>query len=326
MHTDKMRQISPHSLFRALLFLCFSSTCLGCGTLCMASRLLYYLTFSSNGGANKRGIEVGEYEPGTLEIRDTSARKVLEKLKRQVPDTCTCYEPITETYSGTALQTYFALPFSGCTVSASTSNLCPTDYVCACQNNGTSICLPTAVQTTTECGTPYSGPTIYPATNFTWELSSPLPDFAFPTEQCGGTLAAAATLSWKTIQTRCPASQSCVCQTASRFSRCIDTTEIPASGVPADCLTCRYEFNYDLPPPSGTARLGGQCGGKCWTGPTNCPTSATCFTETSPTPGGYAECALTNPAHRLKVRQEGHEVLDINLPARVQAIATPIYF
>ncbi|RVD83355.1 uncharacterized protein DFL_007746 [Arthrobotrys flagrans] len=264
---------------------------------------------------------------GTFWLRDTPANQVLKKLKRQAePSTCDCYEPQTELYALKTPEPYMAIAFGECTISASTSNLCPTDFLCACQYNGTSICLPTAIRTTTDCGNPYLGPTTYPPTNFTWSLSSPLPDFAYPTEQCGGTLAAAATLSWSTIQTRCPASQSCVCQTASRFSRCIDTTDIPATGAPTDCLTCKYEFNYNLPPPSATARLGGQCGGKCWTGPTNCPTSATCFTETSPIPGGYAECALTNPSQRLKVRQEGHEVFDVNLPARVQAIATPIYF
>ncbi|KAK6354189.1 hypothetical protein TWF730_008601 [Orbilia blumenaviensis] len=318
-----MWQLSPASLWRFIFFLSLATNC-------SASYLkaLYIALFGCwpppNSGAGKRSIGALE---DTLWVRDLPANQVLEKLKRQAnPSTCGCLETKSEFYDITALETYMATPFGRCDIRASTSNLCPTDHLCACQNNETSICLPTAIQTITECGTPYSGPTTHTTTQFTWLLSSPLSDFAFPTEQCGGTLAAAATIPWEPTQTVCPATQSCVCQTASRFSRCIDTTDIASNGIPATCLTCKYEFNYNLPPPSATARLGGQCGGRCWTGPTNCPTSATCFTETLPTPGGYAECALSNPSRRLKVRQEGHEVLDVNLPARVQAMATPIYF
>ncbi|KAK6511491.1 hypothetical protein TWF481_000406 [Arthrobotrys musiformis] len=318
-----MRLLKSQDPLQAFLFLTLSTHVIALSWI----ELLMMLTVS-RATSGKRSIKgVDAEDEGTFWLRDMPQKQVLEKLKRQEqPATCNCFEALTETYFTTVAQTYFAMPFEPCTISASTSNLCPTGFLCACQYNETSICLPTAVRSTTDCGNPYLGPTTYPPTNFTWSLSSALPQFAFPSEQCGGTLAAAATLSWNPIQTLCPASQSCACQTASRFSRCIDNTELPAGGIPADCLTCRYEFNYDLPPPSATARLGGQCGGKCWTGPTNCPTSATCFTEKSPTPGGYAECAHSNPSRRLKVRQEGHEVLDVNLPARVQAIATPIYF
>ncbi|KAK6529647.1 hypothetical protein TWF281_008812 [Arthrobotrys megalospora] len=282
------------------------------------------LRISRSGTSGKRDVESIDSLEDTLSLRDTQAMEVLDKLNKRQASTCGCYEPRTELYPLKSLEPYMATPFGACTISASTSNLCPIDHVCACQATGVSMCVPTAAQTTTECGTPYPGPTTYPPTNFTWSLSAPLAEFAFPTEQCGGTLAPYAALSWNPIQTMCPQTQSCVCETASRFSRCIDTTAI-ADGAPTDCLTCRYEFNYDLPAPTGTAQIGGQCGGKCWTGPTNCPTSATCFTELSPTPGGYAQCGFSNPVRQLKVRQEGrHEVMDV--PARVQAIATPIYF
>ncbi|KAF3091382.1 hypothetical protein TWF569_010786 [Orbilia oligospora] len=323
-----MRQFSPHNIFRVFLYLSLSSSCLASLSARQQFQLLLYLMGLASSPTVKR--DTGSINPaeGTFWLRDTPAKQVLEKLnKRQDgPSTCDCYEPLTETYSGTITPTYFALPFQSCDVRDVTSNLCPTDFICACQQNGTSMCLPTAVQTETECGTPYSGPTTFSLQDFTWALSSPLAEFAFPSEQCGGSVGIITTLAWRTEQTKCPRSQSCVCESASLHAKCRDIELVPPGLEEGECLTtCKYEFRLDVPAPTATAILGGQCGGRCWPGPRNCPSSATCFTETGPTPGGYAECGFTNPARKLKVRRD-HEVLVGNLPARVQAMATPIYF
>ncbi|KAK6510777.1 hypothetical protein TWF506_009873 [Arthrobotrys conoides] len=284
---------------------------------------------SSKAGQHQKREEMYQ---GTFWIRDTPAGQVLEKLnKRQAePDTCKCFEGLSETYSTTVPLTYFAMPFEGCDVRDITSNLCPLRFGCVCQQTGISMCLPTDIQSDTDCGTIYSGPTTYPLQEFTWLLSGPLPEFAYPTEQCGG-VPGITSLAWRTEQTKCPKTQACVCESVSSgkvlYARCRDTSLIPPNLASGGCATtCKYEFGLDVPPPTATARIGGQCGGRCWPGPRNCPPSATCFTETGPTPGAYAECGYTNPSRRLKVRRDNYQVLSGNLPARVQAMATPIYF
>ncbi|KAF3927837.1 hypothetical protein ABW20_dc0102731 [Dactylellina cionopaga] len=80
-----------------------------------------------------------------------------------------------------------------------------------------------------------------------------------------------------------------------------------------------------LPPRTGTAKLGGQCGGGCWTGPTNCPSGASCYTETSPISGGYAACATEKPSSQLLARFNGKNE-GIEVPVKARAIATRVYF
>ncbi|KAK6358006.1 hypothetical protein TWF730_007360 [Orbilia blumenaviensis] len=244
--------------------------------------------------------------------------------KRQNP-TCSCVENADIFYPITQTSSYMATPFGRCDVSASTSNLCPTNYICACQGTSSSICLPTTVQTTTECGTIYSGPTDRSPTT-KWLFSSIPTYLAVPSGQCGGVFQSTETAYWAPSMTLCPVNQACVCQSSGAYSVCIDTTASGYRGTdcPNPCATVKQEFKVSLPPPSATAKLGGQCGGRCWTGPTNCPIGATCFTETSPVPGAYAECATINPNVRLRVRNEQYE--GINVPARARAMATPIYF
>ncbi|KAK6347928.1 hypothetical protein TWF718_005748 [Orbilia javanica] len=246
-------------------------------------------------------------------------------FKKRQASTCTCSEFAETFYPMTATSSYMAAPYGKCDISASTSNLCPTDYLCACQTNSTSICLPTTVQTTTACGTLYTGPTFLPSTT-RWIFASNPTSLAAESGQCGGIVQTTATTFWASSMTLCPVEQACVCQSSGAYSKCIDTTNPAYTGTacPNSCATVRQEFSVSLPPPSATAKMGGQCGGRCWSGPTNCPAGAACFTETSPIPGGYAACATANPGSQLKIRSYEYE--GINIPVRARAIATRIYF
>ncbi|RVD83209.1 uncharacterized protein DFL_007605 [Arthrobotrys flagrans] len=255
-----------------------------------------------------------------LEARDFSPaeNKPLQKRGKS----CDCVETTTASYGLTSLEPYMATPFGRCDVSAKTSNLCPTDYNCVCQDSTLSRCLPTSTVSNTECTT-YTGASVLPKVTFWW-LSSTLEYGADPSGQCGGTKQPSATTSWDPQKTDCPRYQACACQQPG-YSVCVDTSASDFTGTSCP-NTCKYQFKVSLPPPSATAKIGGQCGGTCWTGPTNCPAGATCFTETSPSPGAYAMCHTTKPAavRKLRLKERGEE--GINVPAKVQARATPIYF
>ncbi|KAF3920479.1 hypothetical protein ABW20_dc0106516 [Dactylellina cionopaga] len=246
-----------------------------------------------------------------------------EDLEKRQASSTNCDCPDALTYGLTTLETYMATPFGRCNPSSTVSNLCPTDYLCACQQSGTSRCLPTTVAPNTDC-TVYTGPSVLPPVT-RWFLSSTLDYGADPSGQCGGIPDTTAAILWTTTKTECPNHQQCVCTKSGQYSGCVDTTASSFSGT--DCPnTCRYEFKVSLPPPTATAKIGGQCGGSCWTGPTNCPSGATCFTETSPSPGAFAMCHTTKPSstNKLRLKARGEEGIDV--PARVQARATPIYF
>ncbi|RVD85391.1 uncharacterized protein DFL_003715 [Arthrobotrys flagrans] len=252
--------------------------------------------------------------------------EVKANLEKRQDSTCTCLQNVDVFYPITTTSSYMATPYGECDVAALTSNLCPTDYICACQTNTTSICLPSTVQTTTACGTLYTGPTTRSNTT-RWLFASIPTDLAAVSGQCGGTVPSTATTFWASSMTLCPVEQACVCQSSGAYSKCVDTTDPAYTGTacPNQCATVRQEFSVSLPPPSATAKLGGQCGGRCWRGPTNCPSGATCFTETSPIPGAYAACATANPGNQLRIRSnEGYE--GINVPVKARAIATRIYF
>ncbi|KAF3920197.1 hypothetical protein AA313_de0205642 [Arthrobotrys entomopaga] len=279
----------------------------------------------------KRDLESGEFEHHDLEDRDLfPALENANGLEKRQAGCSQCFIVPSVTYSLSTPLPYMATPYGGCTITASTSNLCPTDYYCACQTNTTSICLPTtATQAATAC-TPFSGPLTTGSewnrvnTSFVYTLSSTLPIWAAPSGQCGGVAPTTASTSWNPSQTLCPTSQACACKTAGVYSACVDTTDSNFSGT--DCAnTCRYEFTVSLPPPSSTALMNGQCGGSCWNGPTNCPDGASCYTETSPNPGGYAEC---NTAHgsRLRVRNIDNADAGIRVPVQARAVATMVYF
>ncbi|KAK6529453.1 hypothetical protein TWF281_008626 [Arthrobotrys megalospora] len=256
-----------------------------------------------------------------LEARDFSPKDE-GALKKRQGSSCDCVETSTLSYGLNTLEPYMATPFGKCDVSASTSNLCPTDYNCVCQDEGLSRCLPTKTVSNTECTT-YTGPSVLPKVTFWW-LSSTLEYGADPSGQCGGIKQPSATTNWDSQKTDCPRSQACACQKPG-YSICMDTTASDFTGTTCP-NTCKYEFKVSLRPPSATAKIGHQCGGKCWPGPTNCPSGATCFTETSPLPGAYAMCHTTKPdvVRKLRLRARGDEGIDV--PARVQARATPIYF
>ncbi|KAK6535089.1 hypothetical protein TWF281_006386 [Arthrobotrys megalospora] len=257
--------------------------------------------------------------------------------KRQAP-TCSCFTPTEVFYPIETLLPFMAAPYEECDVRASTSRLCPTDYICACQTNQTSICVPTTVRTDTACGPMNTGLALRDNVGLVlrdeaeldtkitrWEFQTILTDLAEPSGQCGGTVQATTTTFWAPSMTRCPVYQACACET-SGYSRCIDTSDPAYRGTacPNPCATVRQEFNVSLPPPSATAKLGEQCGGRCWSGPTNCPVGAGCFTEISPIPGAYAACATANPGSQLKIRNEGYEGFVV--PVKARAIATRIYF
>ncbi|EPS39456.1 hypothetical protein H072_6762 [Dactylellina haptotyla CBS 200.50] len=136
------------------------------------------------------------------------ARADLEK--RQSPDsTCACYDTSPTYYPVETPPSYMATPYGDCNIAAKESNLCPSDFLCACQTNGTSsICLPTTVQATTECNTVYPGP--FPSSTETrWLYSYAPTDLAAPSGQCGGSRQPAATTEWSPSQTLCPDGQAC---------------------------------------------------------------------------------------------------------------------
>lgn len=85
-----------------------------------------------------------------------------------------------------------AAPYKGCDITASTSNLCPVDYLCTCQTNNTSICVPTSVQTATGCIPTFANQIIekrQDASNITqWEVQTIPTDLAAPSGQCRGTI------------------------------------------------------------------------------------------------------------------------------------------
>ncbi|KAK6501269.1 hypothetical protein TWF481_009110 [Arthrobotrys musiformis] len=254
-------------------------------------------------------------------------RAKADLAKRQSSTTCECSQTVDLFYPMETLSDYMATPYGKCDITASTSNLCPTDYVCACQTeSSSSICLPTTVQDTTACNTLYAGLRVQPDTT-RWFFASVPTSLAAESGQCGGTTQTPETEFWASTMTLCPEWQACVCQSSGAYSKCIDRTDPSYSGTacPDACSTIRQEFTVSLPPPHSTAKLGGQCGGKCWKGPTNCPIGATCFTETSPTSGAYAECATANPRVQLKIRSNGRYD-GINAPVKARAIATRIYF
>ncbi|EPS38715.1 hypothetical protein H072_7561 [Dactylellina haptotyla CBS 200.50] len=253
------------------------------------------------------------------------AQKVKARLERRQDASCTCNDFTTVFYPMSTPLSYMATPYGHCDISARESNLCPTDHLCVCQTSGSSICLPTSVQDNTSCISVYTGPTVQPTTT-RWLWSNIPTDLADISGQCGGTTQPTATTYWVTSQTLCPVSQVCACQT-SGYSVCIDGTDAVLRGTecPNPCTSYRYEFSVSLPPPSATAKVGEQCGGNCWAGPTNCPSGATCFTETSPVYGGYAKCATSKPESDYRVRVKERD-WGINVPARVRAIATRIYF
>ncbi|EPS44797.1 hypothetical protein H072_1212 [Dactylellina haptotyla CBS 200.50] len=241
-------------------------------------------------------------------------------FKRQ-DDSCPCRESQDVTYSLAALETYMATPYGQCNVASTASNLCPTDYLCVCQASGvTSRCLPTTVAQNTICTT-YTGPSVQPDVT-RWWLSSTLDYGADPSGQCGGSQQATATTTWITTRTICPQYQACACQTPG-YSSCMGTSDPNFKGT-----TCPVtnEFTIKLPPPSATARNGEQCGGKGWYGPTNCSPGASCYTETSPSPGMFAMCATNTPKPQLRLRLKERGDEGIHVPARVRAIATAIYF
>ncbi|KAK6335067.1 hypothetical protein TWF718_010509 [Orbilia javanica] len=272
-------------------------------------------------GNTKRDLESLPGGFNGLEARDMSPVEKVP-LQKRAGKACDCVESTTASYGLTSLEPYMATPFGKCDVSAKTSNLCPTDYLCVCENSSLSRCLPTSTVSNTECTT-YTGPSVVPKVTFWW-LSTTLEYGADPSGQCGGSNQPSPTTSWDPQKTECPRYQACACQ-KSGYSVCVDTTVSDFTGTSCP-NSCKYQFNVSLPPPSATAKVGGQCGGTCWTGPTNCPSGATCFTETSPSPGAYAMCHTTKPStvRKLRLKERGEE--GINVPARVQARATPIYF
>ncbi|KAF3931483.1 hypothetical protein ABW19_dt0204674 [Dactylella cylindrospora] len=221
---------------------------------------------------------------------------------------------------------YMATPYGNCNNDGSgADSSCPTDYICVCQQPGSSICLTTLVASDVACGTPYAGPTVQPPTTM-WVLTETDTYMAAPWGQCGGTTPTAGT-SWNSAKTACPRDQVCDCQDL-YYSQCIPLTEAAISGTacPSNSWGCQYPTDVTLPPPEATASIWEQCGGRCWTGPTNCPEGASCWTETSPNPGAYAMCDTAKPENDYyKVRLKGRGEA-INVPARVQAVATPIAF
>ncbi|EPS40001.1 hypothetical protein H072_6427 [Dactylellina haptotyla CBS 200.50] len=291
-------------------------------------------------GGFKRDLEGGELQGRDWDTSEWNGGNLfpgLEQangLEKRQADCPQCYFAPTITYVLSSTETYMATPYGGCTIGGSTSNLCPTDFACACQTNSTSICIPTTVAPATPTCTPYTGPvttgndwTIIgtePSDTSVWiyTLSSLNPSFADPSGQCGGTIQNGAT-TWDPAKTKCPSAQRCACINTG-LSTCINTNDANYRGT--ECPnTCKYEFTVSLPAPSETAKLNAQCGGSCWNGPTNCPSGASCRTESSPTSGAFAACVTTGGFVRMKVRSPdgGYEVVD-NLPAQVRAVATPV--
>ncbi|KAK6521927.1 hypothetical protein TWF506_002127 [Arthrobotrys conoides] len=275
---------------------------------------------------------------GTIENRDAGFENFVTpfELKARVAlaprqDTCSCLPPPeTVAYPITTLLPYMAAPYRECDIKAAASNLCPVDYLCACQtNNLTSICVPITAHPKTECLPTFFDQILQKREDVPdsteWEAQTIPTDLAEPDGQCGGKLQPEDEEFWATTMTRCPAGQACACQSAD-YSQCVDTTGTAYRGTecPNSCATARQEFTVSLPPPTATAKLGGQCGGRCWAGPTNCPVGATCFTEKNPDPGAYAACATANPGSQLKIRNNGYEGLVV--PVKARAIATRIYF
>ncbi|KAF3128716.1 hypothetical protein TWF703_009297 [Orbilia oligospora] len=244
--------------------------------------------------------------------------------------TCKCLEaPETVSYAITTLLPYMAAPYKECDIRAVTSNLCPIDYVCACRTNNASICIPTSIRTGTECLPTLSDQILQKREELPdvteWEAQTIPTDLAEPSGQCGGTIQPEATECEDYSHFTLCNCEACACQSAD-YSQCVDTigTAYRGTECPNSCATVRQEFTVSLPPPSATAKLGGQCGGRCWTGPTNCPVGATCFTERSPEPGAYAACDTANPGNQLKIRNNKYEGLIV--PVKARAIATRIYF
>ncbi|EPS44990.1 hypothetical protein H072_976 [Dactylellina haptotyla CBS 200.50] len=282
--------------------------------------------------------------PGTLKRRSNlenvslspaaEAKELLQK-RDDSNSTCACGPQVVYYHYDEPLP-YFALPLNNCTPTATTSRLCPTDYICACKSSGTSICTPKSVQNTTECGTanvlaertdlvPRDEYDADPTDSITeyYILDSAPTDVAAPSGQCGGTTNPAGTTFWATTMTVCPANQICSC-ISTGFSQCVGTTGTSPYNTACPC-TNEFPYPSNFPGPTATAKLKGQCGGSCWPGPTNCPSGATCYTEKSPNPGGYAYCATAKPTSEYKLRKrDGWHVM--NVPARARAIATRIFF
>ncbi|KAK6353988.1 hypothetical protein TWF730_008408 [Orbilia blumenaviensis] len=287
-------------------------------------------SFSVLGFSPRRYFGSAKRDLDALEPRDFSPAKN-RPLHKRAGKACDCVETSTVSYGLSTLEPYMATPYGRCDVKAETSNLCPTDYNCVCQDSSMSRCLPTSTVHNTECTT-YTGASEQPKVTYWW-LSSTLKYGADPSGQCGGSAQPDATRSWDPTKTDCPRFQACACKKPG-YSICMDTTDslftgtaCPMAAAKAKSNSCKYEYKgTSLPPPSETAKIGGQCGGTCWTGPTNCPSGATCFTETSPSPGAYAMCHTTKPAAANKLRLKARGEEGINVPARVQAMATPIYF
>ncbi|EGX52405.1 hypothetical protein AOL_s00043g194 [Orbilia oligospora ATCC 24927] len=250
------------------------------------------------------------------------------RLERRQEPSCTCPPSADVFYPMNTTSSYMATPYGPCDIAVATSYLCPIDYYCACQPSASGMCLPTALEAISAC-TSYTGPTTRSSVT-RWFFASVPTNLAEISGQCGGSTQTQITSFWASTMTLCPVTQACVCETSGSYSKCVDNDALPARGTacPADpCSTIKQEFSVSLPPPHATAKLGERCGGKCWRGPTNCPSGASCFTETSPTPGAYAECATANPGSRLRARSnERFDIEGINVPVKAQAIATRIYF
>ncbi|KAK6541910.1 hypothetical protein TWF694_007686 [Orbilia ellipsospora] len=281
-------------------------------------------------GFGKRDYDGVEYSDYQLEPQAL--------FKRQQDPVCDCLSTSTAIYPLTTLEPYMATAYGNCDQRWTTSNLCPIQYNCGCQVTGTSMCVPTSVVPGTGC-TVYNGPKTKPATQLWW-LSSPLAYGAVPSGQCGGVPKPTGPTTWPGGKKICPISQACACDRPDYWT-CIGVTDASYTGTacrkPTSTLshspatthaangTCRYAFSVSMPPPSATAHDGEQCGGKCWTGPTNCSPGMTCYTETAPSPGAYAACYSAKPYSKRIMRRNG-EAEGINVPARVQAMATPVYF
>ncbi|KAK6510591.1 hypothetical protein TWF506_009694 [Arthrobotrys conoides] len=260
-----------------------------------------------------------------LEARDYSPAQK-HPLEKREGKSCDCVETETASYGLINTETYMASPFGRCDVRSTASNLCPTDHLCVGQDKTFSRCLPTTIVSNTEFTT-YTGPSSQPSITFWW-LSSVVKYGADPSGQCGGsTRLPPPAPAWDSLKTDCPYKQACACQEEGVFSVCVDTAakEFIGTQCPKPKDTCTYKFK-NLPPPTATAKIGGQCGGTCWSGPTNCPKGAICHTETSPSPGAYAMCHTVKPINVKRLRLKGRGDEGIHVPARVQALATPIYF
>ncbi|KAF3187121.1 hypothetical protein TWF106_008353 [Orbilia oligospora] len=258
-----------------------------------------------------------------LAARDSSPAEK-NPLDKRGGKSCECVETETASYALASLEPFMATPFGKCNTQSSTSRVCPTDHFCVPQDKTFSRCLPTTVTLNADYIT-YTGPAVQPSVTFWWLDPYSLPKYAAdPSGQCGGTAQPSPAPLWDKSQTKCPHQHACACQQPG-FSICMDTRAKEYTGT-ACPNTCKYQFKENLPPPTATAKIGGQCGGSCWPGPTNCPGGATCFTETHPSPGAYAMCHTTKPAAVRKLRLKERAEEGINVPARVQALATPIYF